>query len=101
MSADPADRTATLQPTMPSKAPARDDEPVSDDAQLPIDNPERYEQIAEHARGGLGRVVRAVDERLGRTVAVKELLRGRKSTRLNSSHLVSSYAVFCLKKKSE
>src|SRR5438132_10792574 len=25
----------------------------------------------------------------------------RKSTRLNSSHTVSSYAVFCLKKKSE
>src|SRR6266850_6303558 len=25
--------------------------------------------------------------------------RDRKSTRLNSSHLVSSYAVFCLKKK--
>src|SRR6516162_11219237 len=25
--------------------------------------------------------------------------RGRKSTRLNSSHLVISYAVFCLKKK--
>src|SRR5580658_10905401 len=25
----------------------------------------------------------------------------RKSTRLNSSHLVSSYAVFCLKKKNE
>src|SRR2546426_5850659 len=31
---------------------------------------------------------------------VRELiLRDRKSTRLNSSHLVISYAVFCLKKK--
>src|SRR5256885_13184337 len=29
------------------------------------------------------------------------VLRDRKSTRLNSSHLVISYAVFCLKKKSE
>src|SRR5688500_20030289 len=29
----------------------------------------------------------------------QELLRDRKSTRLNSSHLVISYAVFCLKKK--
>src|SRR5256885_7291365 len=28
-----------------------------------------------------------------------ELRRDRKSTRLNSSHLVISYAVFCLKKK--
>src|SRR5256885_7354494 len=30
---------------------------------------------------------------------IGELLRDRKSTRLNSSHLVISYAVFCLKKK--
>src|SRR5438034_5496462 len=29
------------------------------------------------------------------------LVRDRKSTRLNSSHTVSSYAVFCLKKKNE
>src|SRR2546426_9333830 len=29
----------------------------------------------------------------------REVLRDRKSTRLNSSHLVISYAVFCLKKK--
>src|SRR2546426_7690163 len=35
--------------------------------------------------------VRAVDTNLD--------LRDRKSTRLNSSHLVISYAVFCLKKK--
>src|SRR5256885_3733103 len=31
--------------------------------------------------------------------ALVELPRDRKSTRLNSSHLVISYAVFCLKKK--
>src|SRR2546426_3856040 len=30
---------------------------------------------------------------------LEEALRDRKSTRLNSSHLVISYAVFCLKKK--
>src|SRR5256885_2915072 len=30
---------------------------------------------------------------------VLRLQRDRKSTRLNSSHLVSSYAVFCLKKQ--
>src|SRR5256885_8627328 len=30
---------------------------------------------------------------------VRRAMRDRKSTRLNSSHLVISYAVFCLKKK--
>src|SRR5260221_10303027 len=30
-----------------------------------------------------------------------ELIRDRKSTRLNSSHTVISYAVFCLKKKKD
>src|SRR5258708_24335504 len=30
-----------------------------------------------------------------------ELMRDRKSTRLNSSHQIISYAVFCLKKKKE
>src|SRR2546426_9280766 len=32
-------------------------------------------------------------------VRIEALARDRKSTRLNSSHLVISYAVFCLKKK--
>ncbi|HEX7839113.1 MAG TPA: serine/threonine-protein kinase, partial [Kofleriaceae bacterium] len=48
---------------------------VAEARALTADDPERYEQVSEHARGGLGRVVRAVDRRLGRTVAVKELLR--------------------------
>src|SRR5256885_5462937 len=44
------------------------------------------------------------DDRVGDVLA--ELLRmiprqDRKSTRLNSSHLVISYAVFCLKKKKD
>src|SRR2546426_8139260 len=33
--------------------------------------------------------------------AIPKITRDRKSTRLNSSHLVISYAVFCLKKKKE
>src|SRR5256885_1162406 len=33
------------------------------------------------------------------TVPASRIGRDRKSTRLNSSHLVISYAVFCLKKK--
>src|ERR1022692_1160943 len=36
---------------------------------------------------------------VSRTVLESKFLRDRKSTRLNSSHLVISYAVFCLKKK--
>src|SRR3989454_7011756 len=35
----------------------------------------------------------------GETVVVRVEQGDRKSTRLNSSHLVISYAVFCLKKK--
>src|SRR5256885_8392248 len=35
----------------------------------------------------------------GRVAGLHEALTDRKSTRLNSSHLVISYAVFCLKKK--
>src|SRR5256885_3245235 len=44
-------------------------------------------QIALRARGILRRVAGRADQG------------DRKSTRLNSSHLVISYAVFCLKKK--
>src|SRR5256885_10282038 len=41
----------------------------------------------------------AVDE-VGAIISVGDgIARDRKSTRLNSSHLVISYAVFCLKKK--
>src|SRR5256885_5425996 len=48
-----------------------------------------------HARGvGLELVEHGADGALGARV-----LEDRKSTRLNSSHLVISYAVFCLKKK--
>jgi eukaryotic-like serine/threonine-protein kinase len=74
----PPDRTETLaprpgsQPTLPVPAAAAHAEELD---QLAADDPERYEQVSEHARGGLGRVVRALDRRLGRTVAVKELLR--------------------------
>src|SRR4051812_49890019 len=39
------------------------------------------------------------DEHELRRRAVAQLLADRKSTRLNSSHMSISYAVFCLKKK--
>src|SRR6266498_2688515 len=37
----------------------------------------------------------------GRVQALAEAVRDRKSTRLNSSHVRISYAVFCLKKKTD
>src|SRR5256885_3857349 len=46
----------------------------------------------------------ARDESLTRTIPKGEFppgVKDRKSTRLNSSHLVISYAVFCLKKKNK
>src|SRR2546426_11134460 len=56
-------------------------------AALPADDDERHVRRARLA----DEVARAADD-----VRVE---RDRKSTRLDSSHLVISYAVFCLKKK--
>src|SRR5256885_3628456 len=63
----------------------------------------RREVLEELARqpGGLGTVQDlppAVVQEL-KELKLYELFADRKSTRLNSSHLVISYAVFCLKKK--
>src|SRR5205807_8276337 len=52
---------------------------------LPVEGP-RLEPQGRRPRGSAGRAPAATR-------------RDRKSTRLNSSHLVISYAVFCLKKK--
>ena len=73
------DHTATLAPrseTAPATLESARLAPTAAEVEsLAADDPERYEPVSEHARGGLGRVVRAVDRRLRRTVAVKELLR--------------------------
>src|SRR5688500_19526338 len=52
-------------------------------------------------RDVFGVEVRMCEERDGRVdfADLSKLVEDRKSTRLNSSHLVISYAVFCLKKK--
>src|SRR2546426_6111397 len=54
-------------------------------------------------RAGMRHVLERLGERCALVEAehVAELHEDRKSTRLNSSHLVISYAVFCLKKKNE
>ncbi|MBL8622515.1 MAG: serine/threonine protein kinase [Myxococcales bacterium] len=49
----------------PVPVPATLDQPLADDA--------RYGDVAELARGGMGRILTARDQRLGRTVAIKEL----------------------------
>src|SRR6266540_5506259 len=52
--------------------------------------------------GRLGRRCRSAARRRSRRAARRGRARGapdRKSTRLNSSHITISYAVFCLKKK--
>src|SRR5690349_22176983 len=49
-------------------------------------------------RSGL-RVGEIVDLKLGDLLTPPEAEQDRKSTRLNSSHVEISYAVFCLKKK--
>src|SRR5256885_10808581 len=48
-------------------------------------------------KGGRVLTVESIDLHYGAAQALRQV--DRKSTRLNSSHLVISYAVFCLKKK--
>src|ERR1022692_5281452 len=70
------------------------------DPNLPVAGAIGYEidfgaeqRCAAHLRYNIGR------EFVGRFLSSGLVRRDRKSTRLNSSHLVISYAVFCLKKK--
>ena len=44
-------------------------------APLQYRDPDRYEVLGEHGRGGIGRVQRAHDKELGRSVAIKELIK--------------------------
>jgi WD40 repeat protein len=69
------DRDPATAPTVARGTPSWNEATATLPSALPIDAPDRYSLVGEHARGGLGRVVRAVDTRLGRTVAVKELLK--------------------------
>jgi WD40 repeat protein len=46
------------------------------DAELPVVDPANYQIIRELARGGMGRILEARDLRLGRPIAIKEVLHG-------------------------
>src|SRR5438552_11591217 len=63
---------------------------------LPISDEDRWHAILKN-EVGIG--VTDVHQRIHVIVANAHLQRDRKSTRLNSSHQIISYAVFCLKKK--
>src|SRR5256885_5250786 len=59
----------------------------------------RYHERASHFGLGLAQLGLPPGGHMG--VISENRIEDRKSTRLNSSHLVISYAVFCLKKKKQ
>src|SRR5256885_11340007 len=63
------------------------------------ERPARHDQKLEDVVERRGVAATLADDRQDLLQIVAEQVRDRKSTRLNSSHLVISYAVFCLKKK--
>src|SRR5690625_7426223 len=63
---------------------------------LPISVPAALHVRQRGVPGSPGRACRGL---LRDRLAGRQLLPDRKSTRLNSSHVAISYAVFCLKKK--
>jgi WD40 repeat protein len=63
---DPASAQTVSSGAQPLSAAARQE--------LPLVPFEAYVRIDEYARGGLGRIIRAKDERTGRFVAIKEML---------------------------
>src|SRR5439155_12807754 len=65
---------------------------------VPIVGADVVEFNPQQDAGGAGGVTAAVCAKLVKELAGK-MIADRKSTRLNSSHVAISYAVFCLKKK--
>ena len=81
---DQNERTETAAPPSPSPVPGPGPNPGPgpgpgdvDAVRLPPVDPARYHVVREFARGGLGRILEVRDLRIGRTVALKEILRER------------------------
>src|SRR6266511_5676449 len=75
-------------------------------AQGQVDRGDRIVEVAQLGRpddrcghGGLAKQPGKRDLRRGQAALAGDRAEDRKSTRLNSSHVKISYAVFCLKKK--
>src|SRR5438552_13553359 len=91
--------------------PNQDQRPAALGTGVPHDGVEVVQEGAEiwrvptlAAAAAVAAVVHAIDGRAQwrkplRQVSVAAAMLDRKSTRLNSSHQIISYAVFCLKKK--
>src|SRR5256885_13028355 len=74
--------------------------PISPAAAIPAAKPCRYSFCCGEngAMGGFGAFIERPSRHRVRLLRHRGRFEDRKSTRLNSSHLVISYAVFCLKK---
>src|SRR3989454_1429443 len=72
--------------------------PVCETLRMLREQRERKQQEVVEVHG-VGLAERRAEARIDLRRHSLERRRDRKSTRLNSSHLVISYAVFCLKKK--
>src|SRR3712207_7910099 len=55
--------------------------------------------MLDEARSESDRIIRGAQDEAEKITSEEEVLKDRKSTRLNSIHANISYAVFCLKKK--
>jgi hypothetical protein len=80
-------RPAAGDPTRTAE-PLRSPPPASPVADLisatKLRDPDRYQILGEHGRGGLGRVARVHDRDLGRDIAIKELISRGTSARCGS-----------------
>src|SRR5690625_5448017 len=63
------------------------------------EEPDKMEQEPRRKAGRLTEAERRARQEETVEYVIQDIMKDRKSTRLNSSHVAISYAVFCLKKK--